>query len=146
MNDTMLVLQFDATDVSVKSEGNQEAMFVSLVELVNGPNKKIPLVVRAYLAQHQLKQSRAGFVYFSPAQGSFKAFIGGINGKFGELTESEGCGSFNSFDPSVVEGALEVVDNIANQQGDSAKELPSNGDIGRRFDRETSGKPDVRFT
>jgi hypothetical protein len=129
MNDTMLVLQLDAIDISVRGEGNQEAMFVSFVENVNGPNKKIPSTVRAYLVKHQPKQSRAGFVYFSPAQGTFKFFMSGKNGKLGEAAESAGCGSFNGFNPSIVEGAFEVVDSITNQQGDGGKELLSVCDI-----------------
>ena len=129
MNDTMLVLQLDATDISVRGEGNQEAVFVSFIENVNGPNKKIPSTVRAYLVKHQIEKPRAGDVRFSPAQGSFKSFMGGINGKLREVAEGGGCSSFNGFNPSIVEGAFEVVDSIANQQRDSGKELLSVCDI-----------------
>ncbi len=129
MNDAILVLQLDSTDAPIRSEGNEKAMFVSFIENVNGPHKKIPSTIRAYIVKHQLKKPWAGDIYFSPAQGCFKGFRSFINRKFGELAEGVGCGSFNGLDPSVVESAFEVVDSIANPQGDVGEERFSVCDI-----------------
>ena len=129
MNDTFLVLQLDAADVPVRSEGNQESVFVSYIENMNGPNKKIPSIVRAYLVKHEIEKTWAGDVYFSPAQGRFKLFASGINGKLGKLAEGAGRGSFNGFNPGIIEGAFKVVDSIANKQGEIGKEFLSVSDI-----------------
>jgi hypothetical protein len=129
LDDAVLILRYDASDVPVGFEGNQEAVFVSFVENVDFPDGKIPSVVRAYLIKHQIKKPWAGDVYFSAAQGCFKIFPSWIDSELSKGAESGRGGSLNSFDPRIIEGAFEIVDGIANHQGGVGKKFISVHDI-----------------
>lgn len=131
MDGTSIVLQFDVADVGIGSKGNQEAMFVSLIENVNGPDGKItiPSIVRAYLIKDQPEKWLAGSVYFCPAQGIFKSLTGGIHGELGESSDGAGSDAFDGLHPRVVEGTFEVVDSIPEQQSGIGKNLLSIHDV-----------------
>lgn len=129
VNETLIVLQYDACDASVRCERDQKSMLIPLVKSVYSPNKVIPSTVRAYLVKHQVEQPWAGNIYFVPAQATFQSFKGLINGKFGILTDGAGSRQLDSFDPSIVQGAFEVVDNIPNSQGYVGKDFLSIYDV-----------------
>ena len=129
MNGTGPVLQLDAADVSIMGEGNQEAMFVSLVENVNGPDGKVTSVVRAYNVKHQSEKGVAGHVYFCPAQGGLKGLAGRIHGELGELAQGERSTAFDSLNPGIIEGAFEIVDRVPDPQSGFGENLISVLDI-----------------
>lgn len=115
-NFTSLIFKFDAFNGRQLNDWNQEPMFVSNVELVNGPDGRIPSIVRLYLGHHEVKEIGGGTVYFSPPERDFKIVQGGINRKFGELAEGGGKESFNCLHPGIVKSALKIVKDIPQHQ------------------------------
>src|SRR5665213_2004542 len=116
MNGSTLILQFDALDGCKREERNQEPMLVPLVENVNGPNGKIPSVVRLYFINDEPIKPLTGRVYYSPAQRSFKSIVSGIDGKFGMFSNGRGDKFRDGFDPRIIQSAIEVVSGVPNQQ------------------------------
>ena len=111
-----LILHLNAANVGVLNHRYEKPMFISLVENVNGPDGEIPSFVRLYFVNHKAEKVGTGDVYFSPSQRVFKLFPRTINGELGKLAEGPRSDSCNSFHPSIVEGAFEIMSDVTYQQ------------------------------
>jgi hypothetical protein len=79
------VLRLDSDNGRIEDYWNQKAMFISNVISVNGPDGRIPTVVRLYLVQDQPEKAGMDDIYFLLSKRSFKTISGGVNREFGKL-------------------------------------------------------------
>jgi hypothetical protein len=112
MDVSSFIFQVNVANGGVVQNWDQEPVLVSRVELVNGPNVKIPSVVRLYFAHDEVEEAGSGDVYLQVPQGIFKSIGIGINGKLSSLPIASWYESGNCFKPSVIEGALKIVNGI----------------------------------
>ena len=124
LNFTSFVLCFNALNGGIVRKWNQQAMFVSDVELVNGPNSKIPSLVRFYLGRDELEQFGTGSLYFSPIKRGMKLIGGFVNREFGEIADSRGNESLNGLEPCIVDGTLQIMDDIPEYQSYISECIP----------------------
>jgi hypothetical protein len=119
------ILYLNSINIPLREYGDQQSMFVSIVEIVNGPNGVIPSLARLYVVNHEIEQTPTSGVYVSLFQHTLKFFEGFANGKFSPIIDVSGNQLLNRLQPRIVEGASEVVDSISNHEG----EIIENGDI-----------------
>ena len=117
------IFHVNAVDARIADDWNQEPMLIKLVEGVHSPNGSIPSVVRLYLGHDAPEQIGTGRVYFSPFKRAFKVVSGRVDREFGKLAHSLRNESFNGSKPSVIEGTFQIMDNVANHQGEVAGNL-----------------------
>src|ERR1017187_3737683 len=99
-----------AYDPGVFDERDQQLMFVRVVDCVNGPDGKIPSLVRPYVIYDKVKESGGDRVYFSPMQRSFKLINGISNRELGGIVNDRRGYAIEGLDPSIIESAPQVVD------------------------------------
>lgn len=112
------ILHFNAANVALSQDGDEQAMFVSVVEIVNGPDGLIPSVMRLYDVNHQPEKMGTGHVYFSLRKPSLQLFNGFSYRKLGSIINQTGSEFFDGSKPRVIEGAFEVVNRISDHQTD----------------------------
>jgi hypothetical protein len=112
----VLVNHANAVNMSSRKNGEKQPMFVSYVKNVNGPNSLVPSIARLYRVDHQTEEIGAGSVYLSLHKRTFKLIDGLAHGKFRPITDESGKQLFDGLEPSIVEGAIKIVDGIAEHQ------------------------------
>jgi hypothetical protein len=117
----VLVCHADTFDVGVMDYGNQESVLVSDVEFVHGPDGKIPSIMRLYIGRYESEEIGSGEVYLSIAEGSFHVLRGGVGRELGILPVSAGDNSRNSFVPSMIKSALQIMNGIPDDCRDVVK-------------------------
>jgi hypothetical protein len=120
---TGLVLRFDATHGRIQDSWDKKPMFVSDVKTAYGPNGMIPSRVGLYLAHDHPEQISGNSIYSVPAKRGFKGIACGIDREFREFTHGAGCELCNGLNPSVVEGALQIMESVPSDQGESSLPL-----------------------
>jgi hypothetical protein len=101
-----LVFHFNSINMASGQDGNKKPMFISDVQIVNGPNGEIPSLARLYRVEHEPKEIRAGNVYLSLREASFQLFDGLPDGKFGPIIDCSGNQPFDRLEPSIVQSAM----------------------------------------
>jgi len=77
---TPWILYLQAVQEGNVKQWNQESVFVSSVEYVNGPHGTIPSIVGLYLGDYEIEEARSGVVYFSVRKRLFQKFTSRVNG------------------------------------------------------------------
>ena len=95
------ILNLNVISTAVVNDGSQESMFISLVDLVDGPYGKIPFVIRTYAGYQQSEQAFTGGVYSFSLKSSLKAIKSRVNRKFAEISEFRD-GLLNCSRPGVI--------------------------------------------
>ena len=113
----MLVFHVNVADRGIVQHWNQEPVLVSSVELVNGPNGKIPSIVGLYLAHDKTEEIWGGDVCFNPLHGIFKSIGCGVDGKLGSFPISSRNQPTDRLEPHVIQGALEIMDDVSEYYG-----------------------------
>ncbi len=117
-NSTSFIYRFDAIDRAVMDDWNEKPMLVKDVQSVNSPNGFIPSVVRLYLVKHEIEKAGIGDIYFSPRQDSFKLISRRINRELSEISNGIRHVGSDSFQPSIVKGAFQIVDSVPDPESD----------------------------
>jgi hypothetical protein len=112
-----IILDLQAASGCPIQDRDEEFVFVSNVQCVQGPNGVIPSVVRLYIVNDQIEQSGVGLMYFSALERVYKVIFGiperesGVRVKNGR---NEGC---NGFNPSQIKSGFEIVHSIPEHKG-----------------------------
>jgi hypothetical protein len=114
----ILIHDANAVNVPGGQDRNKQPMFISDVKVVNGPNGLIPSIARLYLVEHKSKQIRGSSVYASLRHPSFKFFEDFANRELGPVINEGGNQSVDGLEPGIVEGAIQIMDSVPEQQGD----------------------------
>ncbi len=115
---TSFVLHLNSINMARSQHGNKKPVFVSVVEIVNGPDGVIPSLARLYRVNHKSEEIRAGFVYFSMLQKTLYLFDALADGELCPIVNEGGSELCNCAQPSIVEGAFEIVDSISNHKSE----------------------------
>ena len=110
------IFEFNSVDTPLRQDGNKKPMFISNVEIVDGPNGLIPSIARFYRVEHKPIQIRGGNIYASLRHPSFKFFNGLADREFCPIIDKGWNQSLDSLQPGIVEGAIEIVDSIPEHQ------------------------------
>ena len=130
---TSFILYINSLNMRLTEDGNHQPMFVSVVEIVNGPNGNIPSLVRLYCVQQKPVKPIAYDVYFSLRKVSFQ-FLGGLpHRKLSPIIDERGGDLFNHFQPNVVESAFQIVDSISDAQRDIVEAIGFTEGIGNKL-------------
>jgi hypothetical protein len=115
---THFVLKLDALNGSKVNEWEENPVLIHVTSLVDGPNGGIPSLVRLYLINENPKKFGEIAVYFSLFKMSPHLIRMNKNREFiSEVTaERLGGQSFADFPPCMVEGAIQVMDGIADHE------------------------------
>jgi hypothetical protein len=108
-----IILKLDAAADGVVEHWNQKAVFISNVELVNGPDGKIPSVVGLYLIEQEFEKSLTCNVYFSLLKRSFQTFKCGMTREFDISVGALGSDSLKRREPRIIESAFHVMDGVS---------------------------------
>ena len=109
-----IILNFHVMKKSDVQEWNQEAMFISPVKCVNGPDGIIPSTVRLYVGEYEVVKG-TGFRYLSLFQRTFHVVTGRINREFVVVNGLKTMLN-DSSDPSIIKSTLQVVNGVSDYQ------------------------------
>jgi hypothetical protein len=121
--DFATLLRFDVANARIQNSWNKKPMLISDVQSVYGPNGVIPSRVGLYIAHHSAEEV-GGLIYAVPAKRGFKVVLGGVGGEFSELSQGMRGEFSDGFDPSIIEGTLEIVDGVPHDQGNLSDSIP----------------------
>jgi hypothetical protein len=112
------IFYFNSSNVPLRQNGDKQPVFISDVEIVNGPQDSLPSHMRAYLVQHEPIKNGANYVYSSllALHPSFKFVDAFADWELGSVINETGCQAGNSFEPDIVEGAIKIVDCVSEDQ------------------------------
>ncbi len=126
LNFSHFILHLYFADATVIEQWGQEPMLVLPVDIVDGPNGKIPSVVRLYVRNEKLAESPIGTqvhawnfledVCSLPFEGSFKAVFGSMNRKLDMSHINGGNGFCEKRPPCVIKSAFEIVNGITDDE------------------------------
>ncbi len=105
------VISFQTDDAARRQPNAQ-------IPAVNGPDSGIPSVARLYLVNDECEEVRAGSVYVSLSQCVLKFFDGFVDREFGSIADIGGSELLNRLEPSVIEGAIQIVDGVSSDESD----------------------------
>ena len=117
INRPVFVLQFNAANPSHRKHGNEEEMFIVNIESAEGQNIHIPSLVRFHCIDDKVDERGQ---YFFSLQSGLKVFSR-LLGKDRKLAVIGN--SWQHSAPRDIEGAVEIVNCIANNQGDICSEV-----------------------
>lgn len=115
------ILYLNSLNVALGESGNKQPMFVSVVEIVNGPDGVIPSLARLYCVKHKAVELGAENVYFGLRKIAFYFLDGFPDREFSPIILKGGGEPFNRLEPCIVESALQIVDGIPHDNGDIIK-------------------------
>ncbi len=112
------ILYLNAVDMPLRQNGDKQPVFVSVCEAVSGPDGCIPSLVRLYLVNDEIEEGGGGNVdlYVSTSKLSLKFWGGPVDRELGIVSNESRSESLDSFEPSVIKGACQVVDGISNHK------------------------------
>lgn len=116
-----LIFQVNASNRGIVDNRNQQPMFVSEIEFVNGPDGKIPSIIGLYIVKDEIEEVRTGGVYLQFPQRGFKLISFEKTGELGALPVPSGNQSSCSFKPSMIESTLQIVNSIPDDCGQFIK-------------------------
>jgi hypothetical protein len=126
VNRPIFVLQFHAVNANDGKYRNQEMMFVVNVEVVDGTNVSIPTLslVRFHALYQEIEHGRIGRYFSCLRERRFKMLPIVADDEFSALgVEPIRTEDSDSFSVSNVESAVEIVNCIANHQGNVRAQL-----------------------
>jgi hypothetical protein len=106
-----LIYRVNVINFGDEKNGNEQSVFVDVTEFLNGPNRRLPGIVRAYLVKDDRCQLGHGLLYNSIGLGSFYVvpfFAGRVIQPFGLIVEK--------FSKDVIKRRTETVDRIADDE------------------------------
>lgn len=110
------ILYLQAVQEGNVKEWNQQSMFISPVEYVNGPHGTIPSVVGLYLGDYEIVEAGSGLVYFSIPKRIFQKLTSRVNGEFVRLLGSDHGVFHQRTDPRVIKSAFEIMNRVPDHQ------------------------------
>ena len=124
VNRPVFVLQFDAIDAHDGEYRNQEMVFIVNVEVVDGTNVGVASLVRFHSLDQKIKQGRVGRYFSCLRERRFKMLPIVADDEFGALRAKPiRTQDSESFSVSDVESAVQIVDCIADHQGNVRAQL-----------------------
>jgi hypothetical protein len=115
------ILHFNSLNMPLCENREKKPMFVTIVKAVHGPKGVIPSLARLYFVDHEGIESGAGSIYVSLFQHTLYLFYGLMNGKFGTVINVRGSEALDCLQPSVINGAREVVNSVSDQESQVVK-------------------------
>ena len=112
------ILHLNSVNMALCQNRDKEPVFVPVCEAVNGPDGGISSVARLYPVNDECEEVRAGSVYVSLSQCALKFFDGFVDREFGPIADIGGSELFNRLEPSVIEGAIQIVDGVSSDESD----------------------------
>jgi hypothetical protein len=103
------------------SRFEQQEMLVENIEIMKGPNDRIKSLVRLYLRNHKTKEIFASGIYFNPMKGNFEVLPRITHGEVGPTRQFVGEKSTDCAVPCEIQRGVQVVDNVADHQGQVQK-------------------------
>lgn len=124
VNRPIWVLQLDAINSHDGEDRDQEMMFVVNVEVVDGTNIVVPTFVRFHALYQEIEQGRTGRYFSCLRERRFKMLPIVSDDEFSALgTESIRTQDSDGFSISDIESTLEIMNCIANHQGNVRAQL-----------------------
>lgn len=119
----LFILHVNVANGGVMNHWDQQPVFVSNVEFVNGPDGKIPSVVRLYVGHEEVEELGDGDIYLQVPQGGFKIVRGGVNRELAPSPVAGGNQSRHSFKPNMVKRTLKIVDGVSDNYWETVEQL-----------------------
>jgi len=110
-----LIHYHDIRNEGVREYGDEQAMFISNIEIVNGPNGIIPSTVRLYCVHDEIEESR-GALYTSFLKPTFYLFSALANRHFCPIINESRRDLFDSLKPDIIKGTIQIVNCVPNEQ------------------------------
>lgn len=110
------ILHLNSVNMAFSQNGDKQPMFVSVVEIVNGPDGIIPSFARLYCVEHEPEEFRGGSVYFNMSQKTFQFFHAFADGEFRPVILKGRNDSLDGLQPRIVEGGFKVMNSIPNHE------------------------------
>lgn len=126
VNRPAFVLHFHALDTRDREHWNQEFVFILNVECVKGEKIAVPSLVTFHSIEHESDDGRGGW-YFSAFRERVFKFLTippRVDGEMSMLRRGLRTERVNGSDPDDIKCASEIVDCIANHQGDIGTQFP----------------------
>jgi len=120
----VFVLQFDAVNPDDGEHRNQEIVFVVNVEIMQGANIGIPSLVTFHAINNEIEEGRRGRYFSAFRERGFKLMPVFVDREFGPSRVGLRENRSNRGAPCDIKSAVEIVNCIANHQGDIGAQFP----------------------
>jgi hypothetical protein len=111
-------------DCAIRDEIEKQKMLIRDVQIVKDKNGAVlPSIVRLCFGYDEVKKWRTSGIYLNAMQGRFEFLFGGTDGKLGAISLTGRNMFSNDSSPRKIEGGMQVVQDIPNNQSQIKKSI-----------------------
>jgi hypothetical protein len=112
-----ILFHLNVANRGIVDDWDEKPVLVPQVYNVHRPNGEIPSIVRLYVAHEKIEKLGCGGVYLQLPQSNFKEIAGRKHRELGSIPITSGNEPLDGFKPHIIESALEIVDSIPDDYG-----------------------------